>query len=189
VSEPCVLKTVTISENKYDFLDKLDTGYYANAASEIKTKITSRQRIQINAGNADADFSKADETGNRCAEINDASIKWAYNKVSKAARDNYDNLGQKMVTGDDLGPYNAGPLWIWKYMSYKESDDKTQMIVQSPMMRTPEDYSISAAAGFHYCKVLSPFKVMEWIYNDGIFERDGIKNEQSITEQAMLFLQ
>ena len=94
-----------------------------------------------------------------------------------------------MVTGDDQGPYNAGPLWIWKYMSYKESDDKTQMIVQSPMMRTPESYSISAAAGFHYCKVLSPFKVMEWIYNDSIFESDGIKNETTFAEQPELFLQ
>jgi len=130
-----------------------------------------------------------DETGNRCAEINDASIKWAYDRVSKAAKENYDNLGQKLVTGDDLGPYNEGPLWIWTYMSYKESDDKTQMIVQSPMMRTPENYPISAAAGFHYCKVLSPFKVMEWIYNDSIFESDGIKNEASFTEQPELFLQ
>jgi len=25
-----------------------------------------------------------------------------------------------MVTGDDLGPYNAGPLWIWTYMKYKK---------------------------------------------------------------------
>ena len=42
VDSPCVLKTVTISENKYDFLDKLDTGLYAVSASEIKTKISSR---------------------------------------------------------------------------------------------------------------------------------------------------
>ena len=42
VTTACVLKTVTISENKYDFLDKLDTGYYANSASEIKTMIASR---------------------------------------------------------------------------------------------------------------------------------------------------
>ena len=42
VSEPCVLKTVTVSENKYDFLDKLDTGYFEVSASEIKTKISSR---------------------------------------------------------------------------------------------------------------------------------------------------
>ena len=42
VSEKCILKSVTISENKYDFLDMLDTGYYSVAASEIKTKISSR---------------------------------------------------------------------------------------------------------------------------------------------------
>ena len=45
VSSQCTLNTVTVSENKYDFLDKLDTGYYSCAASEIKTKISSRQAI------------------------------------------------------------------------------------------------------------------------------------------------
>ena len=94
-----------------------------------------------------------------------------------------------MVVGDDEGPYNEGPLWIWTYMGYKDSDDN-QEIVQSPMMRTPIDYAIKAAAGFHYCKVLSPFKVMEWIYNDGIFESDGIANtELDITQYPELFLQ
>ena len=71
----------------------MDTGYYANSASEIKTKLSSRQRFKVKAGNADADFHVTDETGNRCAEINDVSIKWAYERVSKAARDNYDRLG------------------------------------------------------------------------------------------------
>lgn len=79
-----------------------------------------------------------------------------------------------MVTGDDLGPYNEGPLWIWTYMKYNVNDDKTVMTVQSPMMRTPVDYFISSAAGFHYCKVLSPFAVMEHIYVDSLFERNGI---------------
>jgi len=41
-----------------------------------------------------------------------------------------------------MGPYNEGPLWIWTYMSYNESNDKSQMIVRSPMMRTPIDYFI-----------------------------------------------
>ena len=188
VSSACVLKSVTVSENKYDFLDKLDTGYYANSASEIKTKLSSRQRFKVKAGNPDADFHITDETGNRCAEINDVSIKWAYDRVSKAARDNYDRLGQKLVTGDDLGPYNEGPLWIWTFMKYKESDDKSQMIVQSPMMRTPTDYPIKAASGFHYCKVLSPFKVMEWIYNDSLYDTDGLKNDEEATNVAMEFL-
>ena len=36
------------------------------------------------------------------------------------------------------------------------------------MMNTPVDYPIAAARGFHYCKVLSPAKAMEWMYVDSI---------------------
>ena len=35
-------------------------------------------------------------------------------------------------------------------------------------MRTPIDYPIAAARGFHYCKVLSPFKAMEMFYVDSL---------------------
>lgn len=38
----CIMNTITVSENIYGQLDKLDTGYYAVAASEMKTKISSR---------------------------------------------------------------------------------------------------------------------------------------------------
>lgn len=84
-----------------------------------------------------------------------------------------------------MGPYNEGPLWIWTYMKYSESDDKTTETVQSAMMRTPVDYLISAAAGFHYCKVLSPFHVLEWMYVDSLYAQDGV----SSTSYQELFLQ
>jgi len=45
VSEPCFLDTMTISENYYQKLDALDTGFYPVSAYEIKTKLSSRQRI------------------------------------------------------------------------------------------------------------------------------------------------
>ena len=70
--------------------------------------------------------------------------------------------------GDDLGPYNAGPLWIWHYLGYTDNEDQTETVVNSPMMRTPVDYLVQSAAGFHYCKVLSPFRAMEWIYFDSL---------------------
>ena len=175
-TEECTLNTTTISENKYDFLDQFDTGYYPISASEIKTKLNSRQSIRVAGGEQFADFSVTDETGNRCAEINDYSIQWAYKRLSPAAKANYDTYGQKYVTGADLGPYNEGPLWIWTYMKYTESDDKKTVTVQAPMMRTPTDYPISSAAGFHYCKVLSPFRVLEWMYTDSLLEFNGIHN-------------
>jgi len=42
------------------------------------------------------------------------------------------------------------------------------------MMRTPTDYWSKEAAGFHYCKVLSPFRAVEWIYIDALYDRDGL---------------
>lgn len=187
VSSTCELKSITVSENKYDWLDKLDTGFYPIAASEIKTKLNSRQRVQQKGGNQFADFHETDEVGNRCAEINDASIQWAYSRLSKAAKANYDTYGQKYVTGDDKGPYNEGPLWIWTFMDYTTSSDKKTVTVQSAMMRTPTDYFIGSAAGFHYCKVLSPFKVLEWMYTDSLLEFNGIHNLSA--EEPEVFLQ
>ena len=37
----------------------------------------------------------------------------------------YNTVGKKLIIGDDLGPYNAGPLWIWHYLTYKDNSDKT----------------------------------------------------------------
>ena len=88
----CEIKTFTVSEPIYDFLDKLDTGFYPIAASEIRTKISSRQNIMKHAG-YDLDFHETDEVGNRCAEINHESINWAYQKLSPAAKKNYDKYG------------------------------------------------------------------------------------------------
>lgn len=133
-----------------------------------------------------SDFHETDELGNNCADINAESIKWAYEKLSPAAKKNYDEFGQKYVVGDDKGPYNAGPLWIWTYMAYEESADKKTVTVQAPMMRTPLDYLVSSAAGFHYCKVLSPFKVLEWMYTDSLFEFNGIKNAATLEEISFL---
>jgi hypothetical protein len=96
--------------------------------------------------------------------------------VSKKALDKYNTLGKKLVIGDDLGPFNAGPLWIWKYMNYVDNADKTETMVQSPMMRTPTDYLVKDAAGFHYCKLLSPFRALEWVYIDALYDRDGLKS-------------
>lgn len=194
VSKPCRLNTVTISQNHYQFLDKVDTGYYPISAHEIKTKISSRQRTEIAAGNPKADFYYTDEVGDRCAEINDFSIDWAFKNLSPAAKARYQQYGTKMQTGPDLGPFNAGPLWIWKFMQYTESEDKSTMTVQSPMMRTPIDYPVKSAAGFHYCKVLSPFRAMEYMYIDSLFYGDGVyleyENTTSFDESAYdLFLQ
>jgi hypothetical protein len=121
----CTMDMITVTQNLYGDYDAMDTGMHPQAASEMKTKMSSRQKVQVHAGNVDADFHESDEVGNRCADINNASIEWAYSQLSSNAKANYDKYGQKLVTGDDMGPYNEGPLWIWTLMDYTESDDKT----------------------------------------------------------------
>lgn len=138
----------------------------------------------MHGGNKFADFHTDDEVGNRCADINNASIKWAYTHLSKTAKANYDKFGVKLVTGDDLGPFNEGPLWIWTFMKYEKDLANTTMTVSSPMMRTPTDYFVQSAAGFHYCKVLSPFHALEWMMVDGLFDHNGLASVQQ-----SLFLQ
>ncbi len=119
----CVMQTITVSQNIYGDFSEADTGMNPQAATEVKTKMSSRQKIQFHAGNITADFAETDETGDRCADINNASLDWAYSRLSAQQKYNYDTYGVKLVTGADLGPYNNGPEWIWNMMVYTPSED------------------------------------------------------------------
>ena len=167
----CELESITVSEAFYERLSDFDTGLYPVAAREIKAKLMSRQSVQKAAGNKDADFHQEDEVGNRCAEINQEALNWALQNAPKRTQERYEKFGKKLVIGDDLGPYNAGPLWIWHYLAYDDAKDKKTTVVHSPMMRTPTNYLVKAAAGFHYCKLLTPFRALEWMAIDAF--KDG----------------
>lgn len=125
----CTLDTITVTENYYDILNQFDTGESPIGAFEQKHKIKSRQAVQEAASGKDADFHETDEVGNRCGDINQESLNWALANASPEALERYNSVGKKLVIGDDKGPYNAGPLWIWTYMAYKDNKDKTETLV------------------------------------------------------------
>eukprot|EP00347_Sterkiella_histriomuscorum_P010783 403374937 len=186
----CTINSVTVTELINTSLDVMDTGMFPIAALEMRTKLMSRQSAQQTAGNAKADFHTTDEVGDRCADINDAAIQWAYKNISPEAKKRYDQFGQKLQVGKDQGPYNAGPLWIWTDMKYVEDSAKTTMTLESAMMRTPTDYFIHAASGFHYCKLLSPFRAVEWMTVDGLKAHYGAKQHAKLVlEEPAAFLQ
>lgn len=151
----------------------------------MKTKMKSRQASEIAAGFKDPQFKKTDDIS-ICADINDIAIKWAVENAGPTEKENYEKYGTQLITGPDLGPYNAGPLWIWTYMKYTTSKDKKTCEVQSPMMRTDVDYPIHAAAGFHYCKILSPYKALEYIYVDSQLAFGGFKPSSGEEEATFL---
>lgn len=112
----CVLNATTVSEAIYDNFDSLDTGFYQISATEIKAKLTSRQQCNVHYGHADADFDSLDGGKNQCAQANKAAYEWALSNADENTRKRFEKIGIPMTFGTDDGPWNAGPLWIWKYM-------------------------------------------------------------------------
>jgi len=176
---PCEIYAWTVSENYYDRISVEDTGFFPNAALETKAKLISTQQIQQHTGRPDANFTLTDGDKTHCKKINQASLDLGLSMVSAEALARYNKLGKKLVMGDDEGPYNAGPLWIWDYMKYTDNEDKTQTLVNAPYMATPTDYWEPQVQGFHYCKVLSPYKVVEWVYVDALYDRDSRAHHSS----------
>lgn len=170
---PCKIEGLTVTENYYHRLSGEDTGLWEQAAVEQKAKMLSRQDVQWHAGHVNASFDDLDQNAVRCEEINQKALDWGLAHADKEAIAQYNSVGKKLVIGEDLGPYNEGPLWIWTYISYKDNADKTETVVRSPNMRTTLDYWEIQVGGFHYCKLLSPYRALEWIYIDALYDRAG----------------
>jgi len=79
----------------------------------------------------------------------------------------YQQFGQKYTIGPDKDTCAAGPCWIWEELKYNVIDDDTVELL-SPQSSYPDDFIVKISAGFHFCKVLSPARVTEWIYVDGL---------------------
>jgi hypothetical protein len=198
----CTLNITTVTEQIYENggeldvwrihygVDWLDTGYLPISATELKTKMKSRQSIWNAAGILDADYDVTDKTiadggkGDRCAEINQAAIDWAVSKAAGSTRNRFLTYGQKLSVGPDLSTCAAGPCWIWDPLRWEKDDVNNTVSIQSVWFGTEnknnfpcgEDNLVPCDAGFHYCKLLSPARALEWIYVDGLRNKLGTKN-------------
>ena len=175
----CTVTTMTVTQLEYDVGDeKADTAFYPVSAFEFKTKMSSRQRC-LHAIDIDIPFNETDAPS-ICMEINQQALDWALEQLTPAQKARYESLGEKMVVAPDLGPYNNGPEWIWDPLHYDKvvnsQTGEMEMVIRSPMMKTPLKYFVQAAAGFHYCKLLSPARALEWMLVDSLKAKDGIKS-------------
>jgi hypothetical protein len=140
-SASCSLEGTTVTQviyesgSEYDIwritlgLDSVDTGFYPISASELKSKMKSRQ-----AGWEAAAVSGAQDKGafdamdspdaGRCAEINQAAIDTALSMVPAKTRSRYEKYGQKyLVSTDDSKVCAAGPCWIWAGLEYSDKGE------------------------------------------------------------------
>ena len=139
----------------------------------LRCKLNSRQSFWSQAGVADPPFEQTDGPC-RGAPINAAAFAWTLALMGEAPRRRYQELGQPMVMQPDAVRPAVGPLWIWSYPIYRYQQQAAQGQVYGlscTVMKTPLDYPIRAARGFHYCQLLSPGAAMEWICIDGLRQR------------------
>eukprot|EP00943_MAST-04B_sp_MAST-4B-sp1_P005999 g5999.t1 len=170
----CTLNLTTVTQQVYSSLDSFDTGYSYTSASELRVKMMSRQSVWLSVGRKNVNFTQTDVVPDICADINKLAWQYALKNAGPEALKRFNDIGEPLAFGKDLGPYNAGPLWIYNALKYENAKDESKMTIQSPMMHTDVDYKIKAAAGFHYCKLLSPARAMEWLYIDGLRAKGGL---------------
>ena len=169
-TKPCTLRISSVTQALYNWLDVLDTGFFPVAAFSLRAKLNSRQNIWKHAGIPNPSYEETDGSS-RGAEINQHVYKWALEHAGYEARSYFEKFGVPMDMGKDFVPIlAAGPLWIWNYPKYNYLTLNNNQFyqVKSTVMKTPINYLIPSARGFHYCQLLSPAAAMEWIYIDGL---------------------
>merc|ERR1712217_296472 len=167
--------------NWKEIFDDFDTGFIATSAEEIATKLASRQCTLIQGvGQADTPFSVDDPQF--CAQTNQQAYAWAKDNAGSIASQRFTKYGQKYVFADDIGK-SGGPFFIYSRLQFNEVTDASGekvISVAAPMQKTEIDYwkkhfgpiprpsSVPDPGCFHYCKLLSPARAMEWIYVDSL---------------------
>jgi hypothetical protein len=155
-----------LRDEKISILTELaDDGLDYLSAFELTTKMNSRQKVYRMFG-----FDSPDslDEGSRCRTINEAAYEWALDTVSVEARERYEAKGTKYVFVDDIAPrIEAGPFFIWTYVEYTPRPRLDVVEVAAVKAFFP----LSAGeygAGNHYCKLISPARVVEWIMVDSL---------------------
>jgi hypothetical protein len=74
---------------------------------------------------------------------------------------------------DDTEQLNGGE-WIIEHLKFKEDpSDPRKMDVSSIDLPLPSTELIPIFKSMHYCKLLSPFRALEWIYVDSQYKFGG----------------
>merc|ERR1711998_501381 len=117
---------------------------------------------------------------------NQKAYEWALSQADSATLSRYKAHGQPYTFGPDIAK-SGGPLFLDAGITYKDNGD-AGVEISSPMQKTDIDYwqehfhvprpsFIPDPGCFHYCKLLSPARVLEWVYVDSLRGREKAEIE------------
>jgi len=176
-----------------EIFDSFDTGFVATSAEEIGTKLASRQCTLIEGlGAANTSFSADDP--DYCRAANEQAYQWAKDHAGPKTAARFAEFGQKYTFGPDIVK-SGGPLFLWSHLAFSEAagpGGEEVVEVRSPMQKTEVDYwrrhfgpiprpsSIPDPGCFHYCKLLSPARAVEWMYVDSLRLRRSLQSQGAV---------
>lgn len=174
----CTVNHISCTQNWYEALNEFDLGKTPIGATSMRVKLKSSTSVHVAAREADADFETLDHKLTECRDMNNEVFEWAYSMADKTAKNLYDTIGEKLVEVNDKEQPNGG-LWIYEDLQWNESADQSEMDNKSVALILPEDELIPIFKSMHYCKMLSPFRALEWIYVDSQYAKGGYSAQQA----------
>jgi len=164
-----MLKTTTCSHADYEKGTQGPNTEVNAGAHQLACKMISRERAAQQLGMPLIGATGyTGEVKNACQIINQAAIDMGMAIVAKGApatMARYKQKGRTFCLGDDFNaPGNIGPLWVKG--SIKMSDNATCLSVAS--LSDFSGINSKIYPGVHYCKLLSPARVVEWIYTNSM---------------------
>jgi hypothetical protein len=179
----CTLNVTSVTMPILEPADNFDGTRAPISALEFRTKLKSRQATWEAVGLPDTDLDTTDGSLAICRSINELSVSLALKSASASVLKRYTEYGELLVPVDDvksgIGP--EGPKWIQdelKYTRVNRPDGSIVTTVQSWTFDTPNvnhgDVPYIITAGYHYCKILSPARSMEWVMVDSLRLRGSL---------------
>eukprot|EP00808_Paulinella_micropora_P015800 g6951.t1 len=183
--QACVLNTSTVTEALYHTgeemsywrfhldLPSLDAAYSPISARELKTKLMARATLWEMAGVPNVNWTATDGQGTNCMSINQLAYDFAWTRAPDRTVSRFKKYGQPYVMGPDRTTCLAAPCWIWKELQFEPSADNRVVVVTAPSV-------VYQGLGFHFCKLLSPARAMEWLYVDGLRAFYSLSNSSNL---------
>ena len=98
-----------------------------------------------------------------CCSLNELALQVALNSSTSEARERYNSRGRPIIFECDIVS-DLGPWWALTPLQYKE--DKGGLHVQAVALNRP--LSSSTSRGNFYCKVMPPYRALEWVILDSL---------------------